>query len=176
MRRELALLLCALTLAGCATSVGTIPAEHTLQGTEESVVVGRVEMVRPDGQPLTPAPAIFVGRMSLTVVHQGSGKTYAIGCDTRGFISDFYVSLPAGRYRLTKWESANLHTDLRGAFEVAPRQVVYVGTLRFTGGGTMFTWQGGAWAVIDGPDSTLRSFRERFPQIQQPAVKALIGA
>lgn len=98
MKLAAAILLVGFALGGCATGVGTIPSQHSLDASGESVVVGRVEMVQRDGQPLTPAPALLVGRMSLTAEHETSQKTYVIECDTRGFLSDFYVSLPAGRY------------------------------------------------------------------------------
>ena len=176
MKRTAAFLLFALALGGCATAVGTIPAEHNLQSSDESVVVGRVEMVTPDGQPWAPGPAFIVGRMSLTAEHESSQKTYAIGCDSRGFLSDFYVSLPAGRYRITKWESRvlGLYAQVQAWFDVVPRQVVYIGTLRFTGGEGVFSRHLGGWTLIDGSESTLRSFRERFPQLQQTVVKSLV--
>lgn len=176
MKRTAAFLLFALALGGCATAVGTIPAEHNLQSSDESVVVGRVEMVRPDGQPWAWGPALLVGRMSLTAEHESSRKTYAIGCDSRGFLSDFYVSLPAGRYRITTWESRvlGLYAQIHAWFDVVPQQMVYVGTLRFTGGEGLFSAHLGRWTVIDDSESTLRSFRERFPQLQQTVVKSLI--
>lgn len=168
------LVLLVLALGGCATTVATIPAGHTLGETGESVAIGRVEIVRPDGRPLTPAPDVFVGRMALTVENETNGRSYVISCDARGFLSDFYVSLPSGRYRITQWNSAGLNSGIEAWFEVGPRQVVYVGTLRFTGGGNIVSWRSGAWTVVDASESTLRSFRERFPQLQEAAAKSLM--
>lgn len=174
MKRTATVLVVVLALTGCAATVGTIPAGHSLQASAESVVVGRVEIVRPDGQPLTPAPALLVGRMSLTAENETSTKTYAITCDTRGFLSDFYVSLPPGRYRIQRWESANLTTQVQAWFDVVPRQVVYVGTLRFTGGAGGLSWQSGRWTVIDDSKS-LQAFRERFPQLAQTVTTSLMS-
>lgn len=159
---------------GADTTVATIPAGYSLGVAAESVVVGRVEIVRPDGQPLTPAPNLLVGRMGLTIESETDGKSYAISCDTRGFLSDFYVSLPAGRYRIVKWNSAAMSSQVQAWFEVGPRQVVYAGTLRFTGGGSIVDWASGGWTVVDASERTLRSFRERFPQLQQAVAKSLM--
>jgi hypothetical protein len=52
--------------------------------------------------------------------------------------------------------------------------VVYAGTLRFTGGGSIVDWQSGGWTVVDASESTLRSFRERFPQLQEAVAKSLM--
>jgi hypothetical protein len=176
MKNAAAILSVGFALAGCATTAGTLSSGHTLDASGESVVIGRVEMVR-DGKPVTPAPDLLVGRMSLAAEHDTSGKTYVIECDTRGFLSDFYVSLPPGRYRITGWKSANLGMKLQASFDVAPRQVVYVGTLRYTPTAIhpLLCQAAGVWTVVDGSADTLRSFRERFPQLQQPAAKSLMS-
>jgi hypothetical protein len=106
-------MLIGIALGGCVTPVGTISAGHSLDASGESVVVGRV---------------------ALTAEHETSGKTYTITCDARGFISDFYVAVPAGRYRISKAATAYLVSHFQAVFEVAPRDVVYVGTFQFTGG------------------------------------------
>lgn len=177
MKPAAAVLLLAFALGGCATPTRTIPSGHSLDASDESVVVGRVEMVQRDGQPVTPALAWLVGRMSLTAEHEASRKVYVIECDTRGFLSDFYVSLPAGRYRVTGWKSSNEGLGLQAFFDVAPRQVVYVGTLRFTPTSILprLFWQVGVWTVVDGSEDTLRSFRERFPQLRQTVAKSFIS-
>lgn len=165
-------MLMGVAFGGCATSVGTIAAGHNLDTSGESVVVGRVEIVKADGRPLTPAPDLLVGRVSLTAKHETSGKTYMIDCDARGFISDFYVSLPVGRYRIIKAATSNLVSHFRASFEVAAREVAYVGTFRFTGGSGL-NWQSGAWEVVDEPEATLPAFRERYPQLKQAVTRSI---
>lgn len=165
MRRCAAIgLLMGLASGGCATSAGTISARQCLDASGESVVVGRVAMVKPDGRPLTPAPRLLVGRVSLKVEHQTTGRKYAITCDARGFISDFFVSLPPGRYRVVKAATANLVSHFDGGFEVPEGQVAYLGTFRFMGGSGLFDWQRGEWDVVDEPEATMPAFRERFPE------------
>jgi len=175
IKHAAAILLVGFALGGCATFVGTIPGGLSLDASDESVVVGRVEMVRLDGQPLLSGLALL-GRMSLMAEHETSRKTYVIECDTRGLLSDFYVSLPSGRYRITGWKTVNLDLALKAWFDVPRREVVYVGTLRFTGTAILpIFWYTGFWLVVDSSENTLRSFRERFPQLQQTVAKSLIS-
>jgi hypothetical protein len=150
------------------TSIGS---EHRLGDSGASVVVGRVEAVQRDGSPLGDLPGWLYGSMYLTVVQDGTGEQYAIKCDVTGYRSDFYVSLPPGRYRITEWRNPAFRGRLLASFDVPPRQVVYVGTLRWTEASQSFPSRRGAWSVRDDSEATLAAFRRRYPALGDQVTK-----
>jgi hypothetical protein len=164
-----------LGFAGCtgATSVSSIAPGYSAGVTGDAVVVGRIEMVRADGTALMPLPAVLIGRMTLLVQSEGTAAAYEIRCDIAGVLSDFYVALPPGRYRLVEWKGGNFQAQVRGGFDVPSRPAVYVGTLRFTGGAWPF-WQRGAWSTVDAFDGTVGAFRARHPDVGGDVARSLI--
>jgi hypothetical protein len=102
------IVLLAIVLAGCATTADTIDADHRFGEGDASIVVGRVEAIRPDGRELGTVGHWLLtgdhlrGRMLLSTIREDDGKTYQIKCDSAGYASDFYVSLPPGRYQITE--------------------------------------------------------------------------
>ena len=165
------LIAAALLLAGCATTAATIEPGHQIAEPGAAVVVGRVEVIKPDGRPLGyPLHWLLTGdplrgHMQLTALREDDGKKYQIRCEARGYISDFYVSLPLGRYQITEWRGDRYTSRLRAWFDVLPGRVAYVGVLRFVDAGEGFLSHNGAWRLVDGGDEGLRAFRERFPSL-----------
>jgi hypothetical protein len=86
------LLAAALLLAGCATTAETIEPGYQLGDAGAAVVVGRVEVIKPDGRPLgDPLHWLLTGdplrgHMQLTTLCEADGKKYQIRCDARGYI------------------------------------------------------------------------------------------
>ena len=164
-----------LALTGCAgtTTVSSIEPGYSAGATGDAVVVGRIEMVRADGTALMPLPAMLIGRMTLQLQSERTAVAYEIRCDVAGVLSDFYVALPPGRYRLVEWKGGNFQAQVRGGFEVPARPAVYVGTLRFTGEAWP-RWQRGSWSTVDAFDGTVGAFRARYPDLGGDVVRSLI--
>ena len=156
-------------LSGCATSVTTIPQDHTLGAADESVVFGRVAV-----ELLQPPLDFFanLGRMRMTIRNETTDKDYAVICDRPGLDSEFYVSLPPGRYRFVNVQSMNMESRLPpGRFEVGSGRVQYLGAIRYLGTSLMGE---GVWHVDDESEKAGKSFRERYPRLSQPAAKSVI--
>ena len=168
----LTILVVAMGVAGCSRVLSTIGTDHRLDDSGASVVVGRVEALKRDGSPLGDLPGFLYGTMTLIARHEGSGDQYVIKCDVMGYRSDFYVSLPPGRYRITHWRNPAFNGDVRASFEVPSRRVVYVGTLRWTEDRMSFPRRLGAWSVHDDSDTTLPAFGQRYPVLGEQATKA----
>ena len=177
----------ALGLTACATKLHTIPADFALGAKEESVVVGRVTIVMGTLMGLKPIGFFErLGTSQLTVENEATGEGFVIVGDKSGSDSNFYVALPPGQYRLSKWERGNLTSRLMGRFGVGKGQVIYIGTLKFArredvgsflegafqvpGGGVI-----GDWQVEDEYEDAVKSFREQYPHISQEVVKSLIA-
>ena len=169
MTRSLALTaaFCIFFLIGCATMLLTIPQDYTLGAKDESVVIGRL-VVDLDIPPL----GFFanLGRMGLTVRNETTEKDYGLVCDRTGLDSEFYVSLPPGRYRFVRVNAMNAVSQLPPArFEVGAGQVLYLGMIRYRGQSLLGP---GRWLVDDESEKTVKSFRERYPRITRPVVKS----
>lgn len=171
----------ALGLVGCATTLHTLPPNFALGTKEESVVAGRVTI------DMGVKPVEFFDRLNkieLTVKNEASGKDYVIVCDAGGSDSNFYVALPPGLYSVKKFKKAQLESAPSGRFVVGEGQVVYIGTLKFVrrqgaGSFALGVLMGGAilgdWRVEDEYEEMVRSFREKYPQMNQEVVKSLIA-
>jgi len=173
-----------LFLSGCAATLHTIPTDFALGAKEESVVIGRVTFVMGTLMGLKPIGFFErLGKSHLTVVNQATGDSYVIVCDKSGSDSNFYVALPPGQYRLSKWERGNLTSSLIGRFSVGKGQVIYIGTLKFVRGqgvgnfllGVVVDGFPGEWRVEDEYEGTVRSFREKYPHISQEVEKSPIA-
>jgi len=176
--RQLAAVALILGFAGCAgaTTVGSIPPGYSAGATGATgatVVVGRIEMVRADGGALMPLPSWLIGKMTLLVQSERTAEEYRISCDASGLLSDFYVALPPGRYRLVEWKGGQYGSKVAGRLDVPARPAVYVGTLRFTGGDWP-GWQRGSWSVLDAFDRSVGGFRERHPDIGRDVSRSLM--
>ena len=169
MTRSLVLtaMCCFFSLIGCATTQMTIPQNYTLAAKDESVVIGRLVV------DLVTAPLPFfanLGPMRLTVTNETTQKDYALVCDRAGLDSEFFVSLPPGRYRFVRVDLMNTFFSLPlMRFEVVAGQVQYVGTIRYRGQSVLGP---GKWLVEDELEKTVKLFRERYPLITQPVVKS----
>ncbi len=173
-----------LGLGGCVTSVTSIPPDYSLGAKEEAIVIGRVSIE------LWVKPLEFFDRLNsiaLVVRNVTTGKDYTIHCDQRGSESDFYVALPYGRYSLLRVEKGNMQITGSAShlFEVRKDQIAYLGTLKFVyrgqGAGDIIRdaiWGLGSMPLqsltIDETDKTLKSFREKYPQVSQPIEKRLM--
>jgi hypothetical protein len=176
----------ALGLAACATKFNTIPTDFALGAKEESVVIGRVTIVMGTVMGLKPIGFFErLGTSQLTVKNEATGEDYIIVCDKNGPDSNFYVALPPGQYRFSKWERGNLTGPLEGRFGVGNGQVVYIGTLKWArrqdaGSFIAGAFQGpggsliGDWLVEDEYEDAVKSFRGQYPRINQGVVKSLI--
>ena len=175
-----------LVVAGCGSTVGTIPVTHAIGTSGESVVVGWVQ-----------TPFMGDAPMFIVVDHETTARRFIIQCDNPGGSCAFYVSLPPGGYRIQRVGGSSEtrtidgttdvtgHARLEARFDVAPGRVVYVGALRFFArnyGKTTETPRpkrtqqtiGGEWLVLDAEKEALSYFNERFPRITEPVVKSLI--
>ena len=158
-----------LGLSGCATSVTTIPQDHALGNQNESVVFGRVAV-----ELLQPPLDFFanLGRMRMIIRNETTDKDYAVICDRTGLDSEFYVSLPPGRYRFVNIMAMNVESELPpGQFEIGTGRVQYLGTMRFQGQSVPGS---GMWRVDDESEKAVQSFRERYPRLSPPAAKSVI--
>jgi len=176
-----------LGLTGCAIAnkLQTIPASFSIEGEEESVVIGRV--IFDPGTLFGMKPIGFFDRldkMELMVGNETTGKIFIVVCDQSGSDSNFYVALPPGKYRLAKWQKGSGGWEAQsqedrekgvftsppmGRFEVGKSQVIYIGMLRLNWRGFLDTWQ-----VENEYEDAVKSFRERYPQINQEIVKSLM--
>jgi len=164
----------AVLLAGCVTKAGTIDPQFRLGESDISIVIGRMEAVRALDSRSDDLNKILKGTMVLTVVHEALDKTYEIKTADSDFGSDFYVALPPGRYRITKWSNSALESRLRGWFDVPPRRVVYIGTLRWSDRGPDFLSRRGRWTLHDDTEEVSSRFRGRFPAVDERITKSFI--
>jgi uncharacterized lipoprotein YmbA len=174
-----------LGLTGCAftNKLQTIPASFSVEGKEESVVIGR--MITVHGTFLGAKPLNFFDRLSsmeLTVGNETTGKIFIVVCDQSGSDSNFYVALPPGRYRLAELRRSSGERQFQeavakvvftsppiGRFEVGKGQVIYIGTLKLEYRGFLHNWQ-----VENEYEDVVKSFHERYPQMNQDIVKSLV--
>jgi hypothetical protein len=173
-----------LILAGCANTLHTLPADYALNTQEQSVVIGRV--VIDMGTLMGMKPIGFFDRMSgsqLTVVNVATGKEFIIVCEKNGSDAYFYVELPPGLYKLSKWDRGNLTASPTGHFSTGPGRVTYLGTLKFTrkqgvgsflAGAALHGFIGG-WSVVDEPEEAVKAFHEHYPQLNQEIVTSLMA-
>lgn len=173
---------------GCASNptVRSIPDNYAMGIREESVVIGRVVIDLSGG---SIQPIGFFDRLDaiqVTVASLNTGETYSIVCDQSGSSSNFYVALPPGQYKITRVQKGQLESIPSGHFTAGKNEVVYVGTLKFTGRGigagiTASLLAGGRttlpgdWQVGDEYSIVVKSFQERFPRLNQEVVKSLIA-
>ena len=174
-----------LGLTGCATTLHTIPTNYSMGTNEESVVIGRVVIDLSGGsiQPIGFFDQLF--KITVTVENHTTGKSYEIVCDQGGSDSNFFVALPPGQYGITQIQKGNLKSTPSGRFTVGKSQVVYIGTLKFTGRGLGAgiatsalagrTTLPGDWLVVDEHLVVEKSFREKYPHLSHEVVKSLIS-
>jgi len=187
LSRVICVVIFALGLTACATKFNTIPTDFALGAKEESVVIGRVTIVMGTLMGLKPIGFFErLGTSQLTVENEATGEDYVIVCDKSGPDSNFYVALPPGQYRFSKWERGNLTGPLAGRFGVGKNQVIYIGTLKwgrrqdagsFLAGAFMVPGGGliGDWQVEDEYEDAVKSFRGQYPQISQEVLRSLIA-
>ena len=186
LKQLFSMMIFALGLTGCATTLHTIPTDFTLGDKEESVVIGRVTIVMGTLMGLKPIGFFErLGTSQLTVENEATGEDSVIVCDRNGPDSNFYVALPSGQYRFSKWERGNLTSPLNGRFGLGKGQVIYIGTLKWSRRQDMGSFLAGAfqgpgggfigdWQVEDEFEDAVKSFRERYPQMNQEIVKSLL--
>ena len=183
------LMILALGLTGCATTLHTIPTDFVLGDKEESVVIGRVinDMgVKPIGFfDRLSTIQVEIERVGGPVLNETTGTSYIIACDKTCRDSNFFVTLPPGNYRITKIVLGQLESRPSGRFEIGKGQVIYLGTLKFVSAGIGQSILGsiagggqtrvvGDWRVENEYESAAKSFRERYPQMNQEIVKSLL--
>jgi hypothetical protein len=166
MTARAALLLGVTLLAGCITARPTLHPGYMLGADGQGVVVGRMERVDREGGPLLVGDALLasLGEQKFPVIHENTGETYWVQCEPGGQLSDFYVALPAGRYRMDAWLDSDFSELVRIRFDVPEGRAIYVGTLRYRGAYVWPTTRG-EWTVVDDSALTIVAFRARFPAI-----------
>lgn len=177
-------------LTGCATAttLHTIPTDFTLGDKEESVVIGRV-LNDMGGKPIgffdrLSTIEVVIERVGGPVLKEPTGTSYIIVCDKSCRDSNYFVALPPGNYRVTKIALGQLESRPSGMFEIGKGQVTYVGTLKFVSAGigqsilaSVLSGRStvpGHWQVENEYESAVKSFRERYPQMNQEIVKSLM--
>ena len=174
----------ALLLTSCATTLESIPANYAMRASEESVVIGGVAI---DLSGSSVKPIGFFDRLNkiqISAKNTTTDKDFEIVCDQGGSDSNFYVALPPGEYRVTKVRKAQLESAPPGRFTVGKGQIVYIGSLKFVGRGlgagiaasllagrTSFP---GDWLVSDEYLGVVKSFREKYPSLGHEVVKSLM--
>ena len=186
-QRILYVVVFALGLSSCATTteLRSIPDKYGTGPREESVVIGRVVIDLSGG---SIKPIGFFDRLDairIKVETSTTGESYWIVCDQTGSDSNFFVALPPGQYRITQVQKGQLQSKPFGRFTVGKSQVVYIGTLKFTGRGLGAgvaasvlagrTTLPGDWLVEDEYLDVAKSFRERFPHLSHEVVKSLVA-
>ncbi len=146
-------------------------------------MIGRVDVLDDKGKPLWSPDAIDWLRYRLAIrlkIADEGGNTYWIPGVDRGGVTDFYVTLPPGRYRITELSTFDLHAKLPGTFDVPTDPVVYIGTLRFVGRDGSFAermvgrYASGGWMIVDTGSSVVDRFRQRYPRATEPVVSSLM--
>ena len=181
-------MLLGLGLTGCATTLQTIPADFTFGVKEESVVIGRV-IIDMGVKPIAFFDSlakieVALERVGGPVLKETTGTTYTMVCDKSCRDSNFFLALPPGNYHVTKVVLGQLEFRPSGRFEVELGQVTYLGTLKFASAGmgtsmaaSVLMGRGtvvGRWQVVDEYESSVKAFRERYPQMKQEVVKNLM--
>jgi len=170
-------------LAGCATSLDTLPPTYVLQDQGNAVVMGRFEYQYKEGKKPWGSDSWLFKRLSGSTLYAEdlkTGKDYAIHLD--GDWTDFWVEMPPSRYRIKKWVSGKLESGELGRFDVTGGKVVYIGTLRFVRkqGAGSFAQQvllgtiPGEWSVSNEYEQAAKTFHEKYPRIDQEIVTSLI--
>jgi len=165
-------------LAGCAGHAGTLTSEYRLGDGDTAVVIGRMEAMRaPDSRSVSLTDGLK-GRGVLSVMQHaadGSEVPYAIKTADEDYGSDFYVALPPGRYRIVGWQHGEFEARLNGWFDVPPRGVVYIGTLRWNDRGRDgLLSRRGRWTLHDELDEVAARFRARFPAVDAVVRRSFI--
>ena len=165
-------------LAGCAGHAGTLTSEYRLGDGDTAVGIGRMEAMRaPDSRSVSLTDGLK-GRGVLSVMQHaadGSEVPYAIKTADEDYGSDFYVALPPGRYRIVGWQHGEFEARLNGWFDVPPRGVVYIGTLRWNDRGRDgLLSRRGRWTLHDELDEVAARFRARFPAVDAVVRRSFI--
>lgn len=168
----------AILLAGCAGQTGTLTSDYRLGDGETAVVIGRMEAMRAPASRSVSLTDRLKGRGVLSVMQHGADGSevpYTIKTAEEDYGSDFYVSLPPGRYRIVRWQHGDFEARLNGWFDVPPRGVVYIGTLRWNDHGRDgFLARVGRWTLHDELGEVAARFHARFPAVEAPVQRSLI--
>jgi hypothetical protein len=168
-------------LSGCAATVHTPLLGTALKGDAESMVFGRL-IVNWSAPSLFPMLEETVA-MALTVKNEATGNKYKIVCDKGGSDAEFFAVLPAGTYRLIRWEKGGVSLGLSGLFEASGGHAVYIGTLMWSRAPSNATgffldllfgccrWQ---WTVEDEYGANVPVFQERYPHLGQQIMKSIV--
>src|SRR2546425_6712633 len=177
---RICLLLSMLTITGCVAPVHPLPADF--KSHEGAVVVGRIEVIRiSSGEPYWKTPTFFVTQkdfFNLVIERDGTGRKQTFVTATPGAVSDFYLTLPPGRYRLHEISTPTLSFPLNAVFEVPRAGAVYIGTLRFSGDdarygtGLLMLMARGRWSIEDTSEPILRRLHRRYPQVTDSVVSS----
>jgi hypothetical protein len=110
--------------------------------------------------------------MKLIVINQVSGAFYQIVCERGGRDSHFFAALPAGKYRVTKWEKGRKFRNMFETFEVGAGEIRYLGTLRWFRG--VFTAVQGNLIIEDDFEEETDLFKKNYPEAHGPIEKAVM--
>jgi hypothetical protein len=116
--------------AGCSVVASQLPRGQQALPADSGAAIGRLSFI-------TSRRKIAVERFELAAVQVGSGKKFRIQFTPDGAPEDggsFFVSLPAGQYRLTEWLATAADQQWSGAdtglaIDVVGGEVVCVGAL-----------------------------------------------
>jgi hypothetical protein len=161
------LFLALLALAACATStVESIPPGYSLDDPTDGIVIVRTEKLSSEGSPLD----VPYERQQMRWTHEETGEAVLVAAENDGPLANFYVSLPAGHYRLV------LTTRLGGTerwyvlrFHVEPGALVYAGTIRFHASTDAPTF-----TLHDEFDAEVTRFRASHPELADQVHKSLV--
>lgn len=167
-----------MTLAACATKVGTIPGDHAPDASK-GIVLGRIVV---NG----PKVAFFDKQSSfkLKAKNRTTGEEFEIAAAQEGSDSYYIVELPAGSYSITELKKHGNKSRPPAHFEIRENQVNYVGTLHFNKGPLWTAIAAsiaagsakvmGAWAVEDDYPAAAEHFSRRFPHIDRKPIRTLM--
>jgi hypothetical protein len=177
MRQQLLIAPVLAFVAGCSAVSAQLPGGQKRLAPDSGAAIGRLSFI-------TGRQKIAVEKFEMTAVQIPSGDKTRMEFTPDGAPEDggsFFVSLPAGHYRLTRWRASAGDRQWEGediglAIEVVPGQVVCVGALfvkplerrRFT-----LAEEGPAETIVRDECSALTELlRQRSPALaQRPVVR-----
>jgi hypothetical protein len=159
----LVLVLAALACGGSGTP--SIPPGYVLSDSGNGVVIVRTELLTSEGAPYTGGPP----RATLHWHHEESGEDLVLEAANEGPLADFWLSLPAGHYRMVVTRGAGASERwyvLR--FRVEPGAVVYAGAIH------VHAPDASSFTLEDEYGAAVARFHASHPELANDVQKSLV--
>lgn len=166
-----------------ATALKPLPQDFDPIGSDDCVVIGRLDFHKEGKEPKPHGKVGPMGTPTITLKNDDAGQSYRITVTPPDWV--FYVALPPGKYRVTRWVGGNLTIYPEAEFEVAPCKVenpteqqaatcslTYVGLLKFVQSGSLWNHfkagpdrMPGKLEVVDEYAEAMKAFNERYSHL-----------